>query len=210
VEGVRHQTEQSRQQDEQYRMRDFYIDVYCNARSRKRSQVDRTMVVLKNGKLYLAPKDSETKRPKPIMGSSSPLHPFAGFYLDYQPRKEKHDMFERLNKPPKIRGLVTTISENPPTLNWVYVDRRTHEVKYGSREVAQGHVLGPWDWTDDEVGLTLEDWEGFVAVEEKKDLWAVYFDRDDDRLQDIISGRRVLQCSLERRVLQDEVEEVVR
>jgi len=53
VEGVRHQTEQSRQQDEQYRMRDFYIDVYCNARSRKRSQVDRTMVVLKNGKVVL-------------------------------------------------------------------------------------------------------------------------------------------------------------
>jgi hypothetical protein len=41
--------------------------------------------------------------------------------------------------------------------------------EYISRAAAEGHILGPWDWTDDETGLTLEGWEIFVAVEEEKD-----------------------------------------
>jgi hypothetical protein len=149
--------------------------------------------------------------PLPLKGQTSALHPFTGFYLDYQPEKNTTDMFERLNKPPKIRGLVSTISADPPTLNWIYVDNWTQEVKYGSREDAQNHLRGPFDWTDgDETGLLLEGWEGFVAVEEKKDSWAVYYDRDDDGLKGIINGKRVLQCSLERRVIEQEIEEVVR
>jgi hypothetical protein len=149
--------------------------------------------------------------PMPLTGENSALHPFTGFYLDYQPEKTSKDMFERLNKPPKIRGLVSTISDDPPTLNWIYVDRRTREVKYGSRQDARGHLLGPFDWTEnDEIGLVLEGWEGFVAVEEKRDIWAVYYDRDDDGLKTIVAGKRVLQCSLERRVIEEEVEEVIR
>jgi hypothetical protein len=119
-------------------------------------------------------------------------------------------MFERLNRPAKIRGLVSTISDDPPTLNWIYVDNKTLELKYGSRADTVGHLRGPFDWTEDEVGLTLEGWEGFVAVEEKKDTWAVYYDRNDDRLDALITGKRVLQCSLERRVIEEEVEEVIR
>ena len=161
-------------------------------------------------KLYLAPRDFKTKLPLPLAGDESPLHPFTGFYLNFQPEKAKQDMFERLNKPPMVRGLVSTISADPPTLNWVYVERRTLELKYGSREQAKGHILGPFDWTDDEVGLQIEGWEGFVAVEEEKGLWAVYYDRDDDGLKDIVSGKRVLRCSLERRVIEEEVEEVPR
>jgi hypothetical protein len=120
-------------------------------------------------------------------------------------------MFERLNRPPAFRGLVSTTSRaHPPPLNWIYVDRFTHEVRYGSRAVADGHILGPWDWTDDEVGLTLEGWEGFVAVEEEKGIWAVYYDRDDDSLKGRVpKGTRVLQCSLERRVIEFDEGEVV-
>jgi len=110
-------------------------------------------------------------------------------------------MFSRLDKPSPFRGLVSTVSASPPTLNWIYVDRRTQELRYGSRAEANGHLLGPWDWTEDEVGLTMEGWEGFVAVEEEKGEWALYYDREDDGLRGVVMGRRVLRCSLERRLV---------
>jgi hypothetical protein len=123
-------------------------------------------------------------------------------------------MFERLGRPPPFRGLVSTISStHPPPLNWIYVDKYSFELCYGSRGQANGHILGPWDWTDDEVGLTMEGWEGFIAVEEEKDVWALYYDRDDDQLQGRVrKGTRVLQCSLERRIIEEEEDdaEVIR
>jgi hypothetical protein len=203
-EVVRQQEREDR--EEQSRMRDFHLDVFCDARSRKRSQVHGSMIVLKDGKLWLAPKDPRTKMPLPIAGESRACHPFTGFFIDYTGDRPRVDpMFERLNKAKKIAGLVSTISKHPPTLNWIYVDRKTMEVKYGSREQAQGHILGPFGWTEDEVGLTVEHWEGFVAVEERKDVWAIYYDRDDDGLRDTVTRTRVLQCSLERRIIEDEV-----
>lgn len=102
-----------------------------------------------------------------------------------------------------------------PKLKWIYVHRRTMEVRYGSREEAKGHLLGPFGWTaggqgeesgeegDDECcGLTIEHWEGFVAVEERSGLWALYYDRGDDGLRDVVTRTRVLQCSLERKVVE--------
>jgi hypothetical protein len=205
-EAVRQQ--ERRDEEVQSRMQDFHLDVFCEAKSRKRDQVHGTVVVLKNGKLWLAPKDVKSKMPLPMEGDSRPCHPFTGFFLDYVGERPKVDpMFERLNKPTKIRGLVSTISKEPPTLNWIYVDRNTMELKYGSREQAYGHILGPFGWTEDQVGLTLEHWEGFVAVEERKDTWALYFDRDDDNLRDTVTRTRVLQCSLERRMIEDGIEE---
>jgi len=208
TEGVRMHSENEKEKrqlqrdvDEQYRMKDFHLKVYCDSASRKRDQVDGSIVVLRSGKLYLARSDCETRGP----------HPFTGFYLDFQPTKQTsgRDMFERLNKPPSFRGLVSTISDSPPTLNWIYVNSSTYEVCYGSRAEAAGHILGPWDWTEDEIGLTLEGQEGFVAVEEEKDRWKVYYDRDENRLQGKVSGRRVLECSLERELIDKEDEEDV-
>lgn len=71
---------------------------------------------------------------------------------------------------------------------------------------AREHVIGPWDWTeDDEQGLTLAGEESMVVVEEERGGygWAVYWDRDDDRLKGIGIGKekRVLRCSLERRLV---------
>jgi hypothetical protein len=200
-EAVRQRDKQNK--DEQWQMRDFHLDVFCSAPSRKRDQVDKTIVVLKDGKLWLAPKDPKTNKPLPLSGDAKPSHPFAGFYMDFTQKINADPMFERLNKT-RVRGLVSTISKNPPTLNWIYVDRRTMELRYGSREQAEGNLLGPFGWTDDETGLTLEHWEGFVAVEERKDVWAVYYDREDDGLRNHVTRTRVLQCSLERRVIEDE------
>ena len=83
-------------------------------------------------------------------------------------------------------------------LNWVYVDRNTYEIKYGIRADAQSHLKGPWNCTRQDRRMTFEGWEGFVAVEEEENLWAVRFDRDDDGLRQKISGKRVLEIELTR------------
>lgn len=93
-----------------------------------------------------------------------------------------------------------------PKLNWVYAHSRTRELRYGPRAEAKKHKVGPWDWTEDEQGLTLDDEECLVAVEEERGGygWAVYWDREDDCLKELEVGRdkRVLRCSLERRLVE--------
>lgn len=110
------------------------------------------------------------------------LHPFTGYFLPYP-----HDDVAQAWRQAGFRkgeGMVTTISDDPPFLNWVYVDRKTHEVKYGNRADAEAHRLGPFDVTKTDRRLTFEGWEGFVAVQEHdgEDLWALYFDVKDDGL----------------------------
>ena len=78
-------------------------------------------------------------------------------------------------------GLVSTIADDPPMLNWIFVDKDTGFVRHGGRqETLGGHTIGPWFWTDDEQRLTLEEDDAqFVAVwleEEKKR--AIAYDRD--------------------------------
>jgi hypothetical protein len=96
-------------------------------------------------------------------------------------------------------------------LNWIYCNKDTLEMKYGNRTQSIQHIVGTWDWTEDEAGVMLEEWEGFVAVEEEERedglKWAVYYDRYDDGLGSgrKANGRRRLQCSLERRVLPEEL-----
>lgn len=110
----------------------------------------------------------------------------------------------------------------PPTLNWIYVDGSSLELKYGTRSQSLEHIVGPWDWTDDDEsdddggtessgvgdggsGVLLEGKEAFVAVEMGDGLWQVVYDKDTQvrggRWRD---GRRALEISLERRVLRDE------
>ncbi len=119
-------------------------------------------------------------------------YPFAGFYIHY-PDERKH------------LGLVSMVSDDPPMMNWLYVDKNTLEAKYGNRSASIEHVVGPWDWTEDEVGITLEGHERFVAVEEKPDVWAIYFDRHDDG-EGLPANKRILDVSLERRLLPQEAE----
>lgn len=94
-----------------------------------------------------------------------------------------------------------------PKLNWIYADSETRELKYGSRVEAKDHTVGPWDWTEDEQGLTLEGEESVVAVEEESGVfgWSIYWDREDDRLKQrgVLEKHRVLRCSLERRLVDE-------
>lgn len=119
-------------------------------------------------------------------GSGQPPHKFCGYFLQY-PDSE-------------YEGLVSTITDVAPILNWIYVDRATYEVKYGVRDFAQPNLTGPFDCTREDRRLTLEGWEGFVAVEVVPDVWALYYDRDDNGLRDKLPpGARVLEVELTRR-----------
>jgi hypothetical protein len=85
-------------------------------------------------------------------------------------------------------------------------------LKYGPRVDALEHMIGPWDWTeDDEQGLTFCGEECLVAVEEEGGGlgWAVYWDQKDDRLKGFKVGqeKRVLRCSLERRLVHGDANE---
>ncbi len=97
-------------------------------------------------------------------------------------------------------GLVSQVADNPPLLNWIYVDKNTMELRHGNRSLSREHHVGPWDWTEeDEAAVTFEGWEGFVAVQDDEGEWQLFFDRNDDGLKDFVSKRRrKLEVTLER------------
>ncbi|KAJ7816516.1 hypothetical protein B0H14DRAFT_2844641 [Mycena olivaceomarginata] len=159
------------------RMAKFSLRVNCD----DSRHLDGKIVVLRNQKLYLDDSD-------PAHRTFDDGHPFSGFYLDYP-------------VDPKPLGLVSTISKDPPELNWIFADSRTLEVKYGNKTASQNHIPGPWDWTDDQEALMLDGWEGFVAMEEARGVWGLYYDRDEDQLARTRGKRTVVEISLERRVL---------
>ncbi|KAH7305569.1 hypothetical protein B0I35DRAFT_362055 [Stachybotrys elegans] len=156
---------------------------------------DAATCVLIDGKLYLNLPEH------PVVG-----HKFCGWYFKY-PSEEGH------------LGLVSMVSNDPPLLNWIYVDKDSHAVTYGGRKDTLGHVIGPWGWSDDERLLSLEGEDAlFVAVKEEhqKDdgtvtaRWAVYWDPEgeieeregEDRCQEV-RLRRQMQLGMESRYVRD-------
>ncbi|KXX72936.1 hypothetical protein MMYC01_210436 [Madurella mycetomatis] len=91
-----------------------------------------------------------------------PGHKFTGYYFTY-PSEAQH------------RGLVSTIADDPPMLNWIFVDKENGTVRHGGRQdTLGGHTIGPWYWSDDEQWLTLEgDASRFAAVQMENKKWAV-------------------------------------
>lgn len=101
-------------------------------------------------------------------------HKFCGHYFKYPDERE-------------LLGLVSTIADDPPMLNWIYVDTETKELRYGARKATIDHVIGPWYWTQDEHFLTLEgDHTQFCAKKQEPGAdeegggggtrWCVYWD----------------------------------
>ncbi|GKT49540.1 uncharacterized protein ColSpa_09721 [Colletotrichum spaethianum] len=116
-----------------------------------------------------------------------PAHKFSGYYFNY-PSEEQY------------RGLVSTISEDPPMLNWIYVDADTRAMRHGGRKDTVGHVIGPWGWTEDEKYLSLRgSGVGFVAVLEEDGRWAVYWD-PDGRLREGYDEDDCVEISLKRQM----------
>lgn len=79
----------------------------------------------------------------------------------------------------QLMGLVSTIADDPPMLNWIYADKDGSMVRHGGRQATVGHTIGPWYWSDDEQWLTLEgNAFQFVAVQLENKKWAVAWDKD--------------------------------
>ncbi|KIX02209.1 uncharacterized protein Z518_08148 [Rhinocladiella mackenziei CBS 650.93] len=173
---------QGKDKREEHRARRCNLVATCVKSSTRSREIDNRQIVLRNNKLYIdTGLSSYQKDDEPPFG-----HPFGGYYLPYPDTK--------------YEGLVSTICESPPIMNWIYVDGATYEVKYGVRSDAQPNITGPFGCTRQDRRLTLEGWEGFVVVEEEDGLWALYYDRDDDGLKSKIApGKRVLEVELWRR-----------
>lgn len=116
--------------------------------------------------------------------------------------------------PNNTSGLVTISGEKAPTLRWVFRDAKTHEMRWGGRPDSEGHICGPFDWTKDEQYLTMEDWEGWLAVRlpedevkeqinaelgmtDARDIWRLYFDGNDNGA-DLPPGAQGLEIRLKR------------
>jgi hypothetical protein len=109
-------------------------------------------------------------------------HPFTGYYLPYPESNAS--------------GLVSTICDEPPVMNWIYVDRWSYELKFGNRAWADDNWPVPWDCSRQDRRLTFGGWEGFLAVKEG-DFWALYFDVDEDHLKGkVAEGTPVLEVVL--------------
>jgi hypothetical protein len=117
-------------------------------------------------------------------------HLFAGYFFPYP------------DKPWGRRGegYVSTIMDDPPQLNWIYVDKDTYEVKYGLKKDTIGHHVGPWNVTPIDRRLNLDGWEGFTVAEEEEGVWALYFDWDDDGLEGKVGlDKRIMEVELSRK-----------
>ncbi|KAE8849154.1 hypothetical protein HRS9122_03170 [Pyrenophora teres f. teres] len=208
AQGVEHQKKQNEEAANESRMWKFNCLVSCvDPDPIAQEEVDHGILVVRHDKVWVVPRD-EDNRPQWPEGydgeGKEPMHPFAGFYIAYPDE----------DRSPPERGLVTTISDDPPMLNWVYCDKETYELRYSNRTGSIAHHVGVWDWTEDETHLTFEGWEGFVAVDEwdgadedpstrwgKEGLrWAVYYDKDDNGLRGKHKGRDMFEISLKRRI----------
>ncbi|OAL02101.1 hypothetical protein IQ06DRAFT_131340 [Phaeosphaeriaceae sp. SRC1lsM3a] len=134
-------------------------------------------IVLRDGKLYIQLSSYK----------GEPNHPFTGYYLSYPDSN--------------FDGLVSTISDNPPQLNWIYLDPKTLQVCHGLRVEADHGLPGPWDGkvcSDGEIRFLMENWEGFMGVEtEEPGLWSLCFDRQNNGMQDQIpEGMRAVELEL--------------
>ncbi|OAL53978.1 hypothetical protein IQ07DRAFT_473293, partial [Pyrenochaeta sp. DS3sAY3a] len=168
---------QSKEKREEHRARRCNLIATCVKSSVRSREIDGRPVVLRDGKLWIDTGSND--------GHPSGHH-YAGYYLPYPDSK--------------YEGLVTTITDIEPIMNWVYVDKATQEVKYGIRADAQPNLTGPFDCTRQDRRLTFDGWEGWCAVEESPGLWALYFDIGDDGLQAKIGpGTKVLEIELTRK-----------
>ena len=137
AEGVHHQKQQNKEAANEKRMEKFYIDVFCADRDPRAKEIDGGMIVFRDDKAWIAEADSSTGLPT---GEEATTHPCAAFYLSYPSELQPHP-----------RGLVSTVSKDPPMLNWLYVDKDSLELRHGNRTKSIEHVVGDWDWTDENV-----------------------------------------------------------
>ncbi|KAI0912313.1 hypothetical protein F4823DRAFT_208483 [Ustulina deusta] len=170
-EAIKHIQSDARRKE--HRSRKNNLVVRCLKSCQYSPFLEGRRVVLSGEKLYIDTGTHHTQQ----FG-----HPFAGYYLPYPESKAS--------------GLVSTICDEPPIMNWIYVDRWTYELKFGNRSWADNNFPIPWDCSRQDRRLTFGGWEGFLAVKEG-DFWALYFDIDSDNLKSkVAEGTPVLEIEL--------------
>ena len=211
AQGVEYQKKQNEEAANETRMIKFNLLVHCDSKDPiAREEVDHGTVILRHDKAWVVPRDDkgDPLPPDEEKTLQPPMHAFAGFYIQYPDE----------NRCPPERGLVSTISDEPPVLNWVFVDRETFEIRYNNRSGSIEHIVGEWDWTADETHMLFQGWEGFVVVDEwdgadedestpwgREGLrWALYYDVGDDGLRGRRKGRDMFEVALERKIQSEE------
>ncbi|KAG8162136.1 hypothetical protein KVR01_007901 [Diaporthe batatas] len=166
---------QARARRQEHRSRKNNLVVHCTKSSRFSPLLEGKHVILSGNKLYV---DTGTEYDVPFG------HRFAGYFLPFP--ETQHE------------GLVSTIMDDPPIMNWIYIDRQTYEVKFGTRDCAEPNFKAPFDCTRQDRRLTLGGWEGFCAVQEGH-FWALYFDVENNRLlSKVPEGTPLLEIELQR------------
>ncbi|KAA8651445.1 hypothetical protein EYZ11_011914 [Aspergillus tanneri] len=165
------QRKANQRREDERRMRRFNIDVESAGETQEDSEVQGKRVVLRDEMIYIDDPDPSNRE--------TPSHTSQAFYVEYPELEHMKHLGRGL-------GLVTTVTDSPPLLHWIYADKNTHGLKCGNRTASAEHVVGPWDWADDEETITLEENRKFVAVQEDNRAWVVYFDRDKDDLERVL------------------------
>ncbi|OQV04562.1 hypothetical protein CLAIMM_09422 [Cladophialophora immunda] len=106
-----------------------------------------------------------------------------------------------------LRRVVSTINaEN--MLNWIFINKNTYRLQHGIRAEAQPQWTGPMTLVPgqalNEWRIAFDGWEGFVAVQEGEERWAIYFDKNDNGLAGKVEGKAVVEIELVRTQLEEE------
>ncbi|RDW72947.1 hypothetical protein BP6252_06854 [Coleophoma cylindrospora] len=193
TEAVRQGQKQNSKQA--HRSRKANLQVSCTDPSSRAKDVNGGWIVLRDGKLWATNTNPKAKYPAETWEKQQRMdheHLLAGYFFAYpgNPWGKRGD------------GYVSTISDDPPQLNWIYVDKDTYEVKYGLKADAEPHLCGPWTVSPIDRRLTFDGWEGFTVVEEYEDEWALYYDVDDDGLEEKVPADvPIMEIELTRREL---------
>lgn len=183
-EGISSRNKEKESAHDEELMRKFALECFCDSTSRKRGEIHGGRIILRNDKLYIS---------KPPYPTSS--FPFTGFYISYPDPA----------RTPAQLGLVSFISDDPPALNWIYIDKNTRELKYGNRTASIDHHVGSWGFEAGEEGgaggITFDKAEGAVAVE-TADGWELHWEDEDGNVGDV-GHRRILNVSLERKFVEE-------
>ncbi|KAK5095839.1 hypothetical protein LTR70_003158 [Exophiala xenobiotica] len=189
AQAVSAQKNRDQQQKDERRMKKFHIDIRCTGDSKQAKELDGKRVVLKADRLWLGPAAVVQKGDYGYVAES--------FYIEY-PDTERA---------PAPMGLVSQVWDDPPLLNWIYVDKNTMEVKYGNKSASITHNIGPWDWSEDEVQIVFDDMDvafinAFYAVERLPGKWQLFFDMKGDQLAGYLPTKMTkIQVELHRNLI---------
>ncbi|KAL3481941.1 hypothetical protein BJX99DRAFT_253065 [Aspergillus californicus] len=194
--GCSEQRKANSRQDDEKRMQKFYTDVECLEDGEAFDEINEKRAVFRDNKVYIDDPSPEKRKKEAHAGQA--------FYFHYPEPDHMQDLKRGL-------GLVSTIQDNPPVLNWLYADKETHEIKYGNRTQSCDHVPAPWDWRDEETTIVLEKKRWFFAVreEEGEGIWALYLDLDGDEMERVLGEKESLIVPVRlKRTLVDEPQAV--